>query len=117
MLATLILATTLAYTPDPWSNLDKGLEASFAATVLVDVLQTRYFTTGGRCCEGNPLLPALPSRGQMYAIAVGVPLAHALVAHYLPERGLRTGWQLAFLTAEILVVRHNAKIWGFNLAW
>ena len=114
MLTTLILAATIA-APDPWLDIDKGLEASFAALVVTDVLQTRYFTTGGRCCEGNPLLPALPSRGQMYAIAIGVPAAHALVAHYLPSGGLRTAWQLAFIAAELLVVRDNYLRYGLSL--
>ena len=102
---------------DDWSALDVSLESAFAATVVVDVLQTRYFTTGGRCCEGNPLLPALPSRGTMYAIAIGAPLAHAMVSHMLPAWGPRTWWQLTFISAEVMVVRNNYRWWGFNFAF
>src|SRR5574337_410575 len=90
-----------------WTATDTVIEASFAAALGADWLQTRQITHAG--LETNPILGKHASRSKVDAYFATSLAGHALIAAALP-RPYRTVWQCIWIGIETEVVRQNYEL-------
>lgn len=104
--AVLLLLALPAQAADfRWTVGDVALEASFAAAVAADWLQTRWALEHGRR-ELNPVIGERPSAARLGALVAAGALGHAAVSLALP-RPARRWWQSVTLVLELGAVGHN----------
>ncbi len=117
MRIALAVAATLALAmPRPahaadrrWTRPQIAAEATFAALVAVDVVQTRWaLSHDPRYFESNPLIGDHPSRMRLSALALSAMVSHALVAHLIPTE-YRSGWLAATISVEVAVLGSNFR--------
>lgn len=98
-----------------WTTTDKITEATYAAVVTVDYIQTKAIVAD--CREWNPIIGECGGGVPAEAYFATLLGAHALIAHYLPERA-RTLWQGVTLGLHIRGVANNfASGYGYRFAF
>ncbi len=91
---------------------DAALEGAFAATMVVDAMQTRQITAA--CRESNPVIGMCGERLSPFAYFPLVAVAHAGISAAIPRGPWRTTWQAFSLGVSVDVV-HTNYIAGFRL--
>ena len=86
MLITLIMVTSLSWSPIPndWDKLDTALSAVFVVESVYDVMSTRWCLDRKLCYEGSPLLGKYPSAGKLWTAGVLTIAGSLVVAAVVP---------------------------------
>lgn len=90
-----------------WDTTNTALEATFAAEITVDGLQTRKIVAD--CQEYNPVIGPC---GDRVPLGVYIPLTgilHAAISYVLPPKA-RLIWQSATSGAEANVIYYNTLV-------
>jgi hypothetical protein len=93
---------------------DAAFEGAFAATMVVDALQTSSITA--ECRESNLILGECGERVPLAVYFPLVALAHVGISAAIAKGTWRTAWQ-SFSLGVALKVTHTNYMAGFRLGW
>jgi hypothetical protein len=97
-----------------FANRDVALEGAFAATMVVDALQTKAITA--MCRESNPVIGACGERASPLVYFPLVALVHVAITASIPRGTWRNVWQAFSFGVAVKAVHTNYSA-GIEVAW